>query len=60
MGQEIEHVDSGDLDRVLADNGEERLQVERHRPQSVRPRPARHELQIPVHQPVAQRIAGLT
>src|SRR6266496_2210949 len=39
---------------------EERLQVKRHRPQRVRPRPARHELQITVHQPVAQRIPDLT
>jgi hypothetical protein len=30
-----------------------------HRPQRVRPAPARHELQIPVHQPLAQAITDL-
>jgi hypothetical protein len=54
MSQEIENVDSGDLDRVLANHQEERLQVERHRPQRAGPAPARHELQIPIHQPVTK------
>jgi hypothetical protein len=39
-------VNRGDLDRFLAHHGEERLQVECHRPQRVRPTPSRHELQI--------------
>jgi hypothetical protein len=34
MSQEVENVDSGDLDRVLADRGEEGRQVERHRSQA--------------------------
>jgi hypothetical protein len=59
VSQEIEHIRRGDLDRVLADNREERLQVERDRPQRVRPTPARHELQIPVCQPLTQRITDL-
>jgi asparagine synthase (glutamine-hydrolysing) len=45
------------LDRK--DHREERLQIEGHRPQRVRPAPARHELQIPVHQPLAQAIPDL-
>ena len=59
VGQEVEHVRRGDLDRVLADHREERLQVERDRPQRVRTAPARHELQIPVCQPLTQRITDL-
>src|SRR5207302_1094987 len=59
IGQELEHIRRGDLDRALRDNGEERLQVESHRPQRVRPAPARHELQIPVHQPIAQPVTDL-
>jgi len=59
MGQELEHVNSGDLDRVLADHGEERLQIERHRSQGVRPGPSRDELQIPVHQPVTEAVTDL-
>ena len=38
---------------------EERLQVKGHRPQRVRPAPARHELQIPVHQPLTQPVTDL-
>jgi hypothetical protein len=30
MGHELEHIHRGDLNRVLADHGEELLQVERH------------------------------
>jgi hypothetical protein len=48
-----------DLDRVLPDHREERLQVKGHRPQRVRPAPACHELQIPVHQPIAQPVTDL-
>src|SRR5258707_11501489 len=59
MGQKIEHVCRGDLRRVFPHNGEERIQVKRHRPHSVRPAPARHELEIPVHQPVAQLVTNL-
>ncbi len=35
---------------------EERLQIEGHRPQRIRPAPVCHEPQIPVHQPVTQPI----
>jgi hypothetical protein len=59
MRQELEHIRRGDLDRGLPGHREERLQVERHRPQRVRPAPARHELQIPVHQPLAQPVTDL-
>ena len=57
--REPEHVRRGDLDRFLPGHREERLQVDRHRPPRVRPAPARHELQIPVHQPVAQPVTDL-
>ncbi len=60
MGKEVQHVDGGDLGRVLHNHREERLEIERHRPQHVRPRPARHELQITIHQPMAQQIPDLT
>ena len=59
MRQELEHIRRGDLHRVLPDHREERLQIEGHRPQRVRPAPARHELQIPVHQPLTQAIPDL-
>jgi hypothetical protein len=59
MSQEIEHIRRGDLHRVLPGHREKRLQIEGHRPQRVRPAPAGHELQIPVHQPVAQAIPDL-
>ena len=48
-----------DRHRVLPDHREERLQVKGHRPQRVRAAPARHELQIPVHQPVTQPVTDL-
>jgi hypothetical protein len=35
-------------------------QIEGHRPQCVRQAPARHELQIPVHQPLTQPVTDLT
>ena len=35
-------------------DGEKGLQIKRYRPQRLRPAPARHELQITVHQPLAQ------
>jgi hypothetical protein len=54
MRQEIEHIRRGDLQRIFSGHPEERLQIEGHRPQRVRPAPARHELQIPVRQPLAQ------
>jgi hypothetical protein len=56
MRQELEHVRRGHLDRVLPGHLEEHLQVEGHRSQRVRPALARHELQIPIHQPVTQRV----
>jgi hypothetical protein len=59
ISQEIEHIRRGHLHRVLPDHQEERLQVEGHRPQRVRPAPARHELQIPVHQPLTQPVTDL-
>ena len=48
-----------DLQRVLPGHCEESLQVKGHRPQRVGSAPARHKLQIPVHQPVPQRIPDL-
>jgi hypothetical protein len=59
MRQELEHIRRGDLDRVLPGHLEERLQIKGDRPQRVRPAPARHELQIPVHQPLAQAVTDL-
>jgi hypothetical protein len=53
-------VTAGSRGRSPADPGaDEGLQVEGDRPQRVRPRPPRRELQVKVHQPVAKRIAGL-
>ena len=54
MRQELEHVRRGHRHRVLPGHLKERLQVEGRRPQRIRPAPARHELQIPVRQPVTQ------
>ncbi len=48
MGQKLKHVGSGDLDRVLPDDREERFQIERHSPQRIRVSPARHKLQITI------------
>ena len=52
-GLEPEDVGSHDLDRVLVDDGEERLQVESHRPQGVRSGPTGDERQIGVDQRIA-------
>jgi hypothetical protein len=60
MGEELEHIRRLHRSRVLADDSEERLQVERDRPQGVGPRPTRHELQIPIQQRMAEREAHLT
>jgi hypothetical protein len=60
MGEELEHIRRLHRSRVLADDSEERLQVERDRPQGVGPRPTRHELQIPIQQRMAERVAHLT
>jgi hypothetical protein len=45
VGEELEDIGGNDGDRVLVDDGEERLQVEGDRPQGVRSGPTRHELQ---------------
>jgi hypothetical protein len=58
--QKVGHVHCAHLLGVLADHGEERLQIERRRPQSVGPGPAGHELQIPINQRISQPIAALT
>ena len=60
MSQELEHIRRRHLDRILADHREERLQIERHRPQRVRPRPTRDELQITIHQRITQLETGIT
>jgi hypothetical protein len=59
MSQELEHIRRGHLHRALAGHREEGLQIEGHRAQRVRPAPARHELQIPVHQPLTQPVTDL-
>ena len=56
MREELEHIRGRDLHRILGDHGEERLQIEGHRPQRVRPRPTSDELQIPIHHRIAQPI----
>ena len=48
--EELEHVRRRHLHRVLRHHREERLQIERHRPQRVRPTPTSDELQIAIHQ----------
>jgi hypothetical protein len=60
MRQEVEHIHREHLDGVLADHHEERLQIERHRPQRVRPSATRHELEIAINQRITQREPGLT
>ena len=60
MGEELEHVGRLNVDRVFVDDGEERLQVERDRPQRVRSGSTRDELQITVDQRITQLEAGLT
>jgi hypothetical protein len=52
--QEIEHICRGNRHRVIRDNGAERLQVKGHRPQRSGTGP--HEVQMPVHQAIAQPI----
>ena len=56
LREELEHVSRRDISRVLPDNGEERLQIERNRPKRVRPSPARNELQIPIDQRMTEPI----
>jgi hypothetical protein len=60
MGQELEHVRRPHGHRVLRHDREEHLQIERHRPQRVRPAPARDELEIAVDERIAERVTGLT
>jgi hypothetical protein len=58
-GDEVEDVRGDDLDRVLVDDREERLQIMGDRPQRVRPRPTGHERQVRINQRVTQREASL-
>ena len=60
MSEELEHVRRGDLDRILRHDREERLQIERHRPQRVRPSTTGDELQIAIHQRITQLEPGIT
>jgi hypothetical protein len=48
MGQKLNHVGNGDLDRVLPDDSEERFQIERRCPQRIRSSPGRQKLQITI------------
>ena len=50
VGQELEHVGGPYLERVLRDDREGRLQIERDRAQRVRPSAPGHELQIAIQQ----------
>jgi hypothetical protein len=56
LRQELEHIRGSDLEQVLADQSEERLQFESRRPQRVRPSPSSDELQVPVNQRIAEPI----
>jgi hypothetical protein len=58
VGDEVEDVGGGDLNRLLVDDGEERLQIVGDRPHRVRPRPPGHERQVRVDDRIAQRAAG--
>jgi hypothetical protein len=60
VSEELEHVSRLHVDRLLVDDTEERLQVERDRPQRVGLNPTRHELQIAIKQKMAERVTGLT
>ena len=58
MGQELEHVHRPRrLTGASSTTAEEHLQIERHRPQRVRPTPPRDELEIGVHERITQRVA---
>ena len=56
---ELEHIGRGDVDGILVDDREERLQIMDDRSQRVRTRPARDKRKVGVHQRIAQRVAGL-
>ena len=45
---------------ILHHNGEEGLQIERHRPKRVRSDPTSHELEIQIDDPMAQQITAFT
>jgi hypothetical protein len=60
VSQEVEHISRDNIGRLLLDNREEPLEVERHRPERVRPGPASHELQVAVDEWMAKRQAPLT
>jgi hypothetical protein len=57
MSEKLEHIRRAHLERILAHDYEERLQVVRHGAHGVRSRSAGHELQIRVEQPVTEREA---
>jgi hypothetical protein len=60
MSEELEHVRRPHLHRIPINDGEEHLQVERHRPHRVRSTPPSHELEIAVHKPITKRVPKLT
>src|SRR5438270_2595269 len=60
MGHKVEDVSRGHLVRRLLDDGEERPQVMRHRPQRVRPRPPSNEGKIRIDQRIPKREPLLT
>ena len=59
LREELEHIRRRNLPRAHPDDSEERLQIERHRPQRVQPSPTSHELQIPVDELITEPIPHL-
>jgi hypothetical protein len=59
IGEKLKHIRRQHIARILDDHGEKRLQIKGHRPNRVRPSPARNELQIPINQRIAKPIPRL-
>jgi hypothetical protein len=60
ISQKLDYVSRCHRHRLLRHDREERLQIERHRPQRVRPSPPSHKLQIPIHQRITEPIPRLS
>jgi hypothetical protein len=60
LSEELEHIRGRHGHRDAINDGEEHLQVERHRPHRVRPTPPADELEIAVNKRLTQRVSGLT
>jgi hypothetical protein len=59
VSNEVEDVRRSDVDRILVDDREERLQIMGDGPQRVRSAPASNERQVGIDERLTQREAGL-